>query len=138
DAVEAGTRSFALRGTVDEDVLLFWRQILEGSFEVDLVPVGCKLNELEEVLRRRAGAEATVEQRLGPIGDHLGWIEVVERAEAVALGTCSEGGVEGEAARFEFGNVKTAVGTGHRGGEKLFVGLVSGCTGNRDEDEPVG
>ncbi len=64
DAVEAGARRFAFGRAVDQDVLLLWRQIFKGDFEVDLVAVGGKLDELEQILRRGAGAEAAIEQGL--------------------------------------------------------------------------
>ena len=94
DAVEAGARRFALGRPVDQDVLLLGRQVFEGRLEVDLVAFGGKVDELEQVLRGGAGAEAAVEQRLRPVGDDLGGVEVVERAEAVALRAGAEGGVE--------------------------------------------
>jgi hypothetical protein len=111
--VEAGARAFALGRPVDEDVLVLGGQVFKGELEVDLVALGGEMDELEEVLRGRAGAEAAIEQGLGPVGDDLGGVEVVERAEAVALGACAEGGVEGEAARLELGHVEAAVGAGH-------------------------
>jgi hypothetical protein len=64
DAVEAGARRFALGRPVDENVLLFWRQIFEWRFQVDLVAIGGELDELDEVLRRGTGTEAAIEQRL--------------------------------------------------------------------------
>ena len=135
DAVEAGARRFALGRAVDQDVLLLGRQIFKGSFEVDLVALGGEVDELEQVLRGGAGAEAAIEQGLGPVGDDLGGVEIVERAEAVALGAGAEGGVEAEAARLELGHVEAAVGAGHGGGEQL---LVLAVPANGDEDEAVG
>ena len=123
DAVEAGARGFALGRAVDQDVLLLGRQIFEGLLEVDLVAVGGQVDELEQVLRGGAGAEAAVEQGLGPVGDDLGGIEIVERAEAVALGAGAEGGVEAEAARLQLGHVEAAVGAGHGGGEELLFAV---------------
>ena len=64
NAVKAGARALRLWGTVDQDVLLLGRQIFEGLLEVDLVAVGGEVDELEQVLRGGAGAEAAVEQRL--------------------------------------------------------------------------
>ena len=133
DAVEAGARALTFGWAVDEDVLMLGRQLFKGELEVDLVALGGEVDELEEVLRGGAGAEAAVEQGLGPVGDDLGGVEVVEGAEAVALGACAECGVEGEAARLEFGDVEAAVGAGHGGGEELF-----GTAGAADEDEAVG
>ena len=121
DAVKAGARRFALGRPVDQDVLLLGRQIFERLLQVDVVAVGGEVDEPEQVLRCGARAEAAVEQGLGPVGDDLGGIEIVERAEAVALGTGAEGGVEAEAARLEFGNVEAAIGAGHGGREHLSL-----------------
>ncbi len=90
-----------------------------------LVAVGGEVDELEQILRCGAGSQAAVEQGLGPVGDDFGGVEIVERAEAVALRTGAEGGVEAEAARFELGDVEAAVGAGHGGREELFFGLVA-------------
>ena len=75
NAVEAGARRFALGRAVDQDVLLLGRQIFKGSLQVDLVAVGGQLDELEQVLRGRAGAEPAIEQRLRPVGDDFGGVE---------------------------------------------------------------
>ena len=84
-------------------------------------------------MRRGAGAETAVEQGLGPVGDDFGGVEVVERAETMAVGAGAEGGVEGEAARFELGHVEATIGAGHRRGKQLLVAIVKG-----DEREAVG
>ena len=131
--MEAGARRFALGRPVDEDVLLFWRQALEGRFQVNFVAVGGELDELDEVLRGGAGTEAAIEQRLGPVGNDLGGIEVVERAKAVAVWAGAEGGVEREAARLELGHVEAAIGAGHRGREQLLI-----ASAEADQDKAVG
>ena len=123
DAVEAGAGGFALGRSVDEDVLLLGRQIFKGLFEVDAVALGSEIDEPEQVLRCGAGSEAAVEQGLGPVGDDLGGVEIVERAEAVALRAGAEGGVEAEAARLQLGNVEAAVGAGHRRREDLLFAI---------------
>ena len=69
--MEAGARRFAFGRTVDEDVLVLDRQVFKGELEVDLVTVSGEMDELEQVLRGRAGTEAAIEQRLGPVGDDL-------------------------------------------------------------------
>ncbi len=109
----------------------------KGTLEVDLVAVGSEVDELEQILRGGAGTEAAIEQRLGPVGDDLGGVEIVERAEAVALGAGAKGGVEGEAARLELGHVEAAVGAGHGGGEELLV-LRLAAAGEDDQHEAVG
>ena len=62
-------------------------QLGEREFEVDLVFFGCELDQFQQVLAAGAGAHGAVEQGLGPVGDGLGGIEVVDAAEAVAFGT---------------------------------------------------
>ena len=133
NAVKAGARRFALGRAVDQQVLLARGQVFERSLEVDLVAVGGEMDELEQILRRGTGAEAAVEQRLRPVGDDLGGVEIVERAQAVALRAGAEGGVEAEAARLQLGHVEAAVGAGHGGGEQLLF-----AAGDGDQHQAVG
>ena len=98
-----------------------------------LVALGGQVDQAEQVLRGGAGAESAVEQGLGPVGDDLGGVEIVERAEAVALRAGAEGGVEAEAAGLELGHVEAAVGAGHGGGEDLLFAV-----GEADEHEAIG
>ena len=133
DAVEAGAAGFVAVGAVEEEVLLLGGEVLEGLLDVDLVLVGGELDEAEEVGGAAAGAHGSVEEGLGPVGDGLGGVEVVDAAEAVALGAGAVVGVEGEAAGFEAGDVDAAVGAGHGGGVEGLVHAVDG-----DEDEAVG
>ena len=79
------------------------------------------MNEPEEVLRGRTRPEGAIQQRLGPVGDDLGRVEVVDAAQAVAFRTCAVGAVEGEAARLELGNVEPAIGARHGRGVELLV-----------------
>ena len=131
--MEAGAGSFAFGRTVDEDVLLLGRQVFEGFLQIDVVAFGGKIDEPEQVLRGGAGTKAAVEQRLGPVGDDLGGVEIVERAEAVAFGAGTEGGIEAEAARFELRDVEAAVGAGHGGRKDLLFAVCES-----DEDQAVG
>ena len=133
DAVEAGAAGFGAGRAVEEEVLLLGGEVGEGLLEVDLVLFGGKLDEAQQVGGAGAGAHGSVEQRLGPVGDGLGGVEVVDAAEAVALGAGAVVGVEGEAARFEPGDVDAAVGAGHGRGVEGFVHAVDG-----DEDEALG
>ncbi len=99
----------------------------KGLLDVDLVFFGGELDEAQEVGGAAAGAHGSVEQRLGPVGDGLGGVEVVDAAEAVALGAGAVVGVEGEAAGLEAGDVDAAVGAGHGGGvEGLVLPRVAG------------
>ena len=103
DAVEAGAADLVARWAVEEEVLLVFGEIGEGLLEVDLVFFGGELDEAQEVCGGGAGAHGAVEEGLGPVGDGLGGVEVVDGAEAVALGAGAVGGVEAEAAGFELG-----------------------------------
>ena len=126
NAMEAGAWGFAFGRPVDQYVLLARGQILEGNFEVDVVAIGSQMNELEQVLRGGTGAEGAIQQGFGPVGDDLGGVQVIERAQAVALWAGAEGGVEAEAARLEFGYVQATVGAGHGRREQLFRGAGDG------------
>ena len=119
NSVKAGARGLVLGWAVYQQVLLAWGQLLERRLEVDLVANSREVDELEQILRCGTRAE-TVQQRLRPVGDDLGGIEIVKRTEAVALRTGTKGGVEAEAARLQFGHVEAAVGTGHRRREQLL------------------
>ena len=99
--MKAGARRFVFARAVEQNLLLFWRQLLEGFFQVDLVALRRELDELEQILRGGAGAKRSVEQGLRPVGNDFGWIEVVDTAEAVAFRACAVSAVEGEAARLD-------------------------------------
>src|ERR1700748_2128787 len=51
----------------------------------------------------------------------------------MALGACTKGRVEAEAAGLEFGNVETAVRACHGGGKDLFFSI-----GETDENQTIG
>ncbi len=122
DAVKAGASGFGAGWTVEEEVLVFGGEVFEGTFDVDLVFFGGELDETQEVGGARAWAHSSVEEGLGPVGNGLGGIEVVDAAKAVAVGAGAVIGVEGEAAGLEAGDVDAAVGAGHGGGvEGLFL-----------------
>ena len=113
--MEAGARRFALGRSINQNVLLFGRKIFKGKLEVDLVAVRGQLDQFEEVLRGRPRPQSAIQQRLVPVGDDFGGVEVVQGAQAVALRAGAEGGVEAEAARLQPGHVEAAVGAGHGG-----------------------
>ena len=77
-----------------------------------------------------AGPKAAFEERLGPIHDHLGRIEIVFRAEPVAFRACAVGRIEAERARLELRNGNAAIGAGEF--FRIFV-LLAADHGNRDE-----
>ncbi len=134
--MEAGARCFRLRRSYEEQFLLFKGELLEGLLQIDLVTLGGEVDEAIEILRTGARAEGAVEQRLGPVGDDFGGVEIVDAAEAVALGTGAVGGVEGEAARLELRDVEAAVRAGHAGRIELLGG--TGAPLRADQDEAVG
>ena len=55
----------------------------------------------------------------------------------MALRAGAEGGVEGEAARLQLGDVEAAIGTGHGGREELLLGFCA-AAGEGDEDQAIG
>ena len=63
DAMEAGARSLVLWRPVDQDVLVLDGQVFKRKLEVDLIAVGCEMNQLEQILRSGPRSEAAVEQR---------------------------------------------------------------------------
>ena len=137
DAVEAGAGGLALGRAVEQEVLVGAGDLAEGNLQVDLVLVCGELDKSEEVLGAGAGAHGSVEQGLGPVGDGLGGVEVVDASQAVALGAGAIGGVEREAAGLEAGDVDAALGAGHGGGvEGLFLLAGDGIL-HSDEDEAV-
>ena len=86
-----------------------------------------------QIGRAGTGAEAAFEQRLGPIHDHFGGIEIVFRAEAVAFGASAVGRIEAEGARLELRNGNAAIGAGE------FFGIdVLFAADDDDGDEPAG
>ena len=110
-----------------------------GRLQIDVVPVGGKVDEPDQVLRGRTRAKPAIEQRLRPVGDDLGGIEIVKRAQAVALGAGPEGGVEREAARLELGNVQSAIGAGHGGRKQLFLEWgAAGAAGYGNKHQAIG
>ncbi len=138
DAVEASAGAFAFGWTVEEEVLLLGGELVEGLADIDFVFFSCELDEPKEILRGRARTHCAVEKRFGPVGDCLGWIEVVDGAEAVALGAGAVGRVEGEAAGLELGNVDAAVRASHGGGVEGVFLLAGFRVLDADEDEAVG
>src|SRR6185437_3696007 len=79
----------------------------------------------QQILRGRARAHGSIQQRLRPVRDRLGRIEVIDRTEAVALRTRAVGGVEAEAAGLQLGYVDAAVRAGHRRTVERFVVLAA-------------
>jgi len=49
--MEPGAWRFALGRAVDQDVLLLGGQLLKRRLEIDLVPFGRQVNQLQQVLR---------------------------------------------------------------------------------------
>ena len=119
--MEAGASGLVARRAVEEEILLLGGEVFEGLLDVDLVLFGGELDEAQEIGGGGAGAHGAVEEGLGPVGDGFGGVEVVDAAEAVALGAGAVVGVEGEAAGLEAGDVDAAVGAGHGGAVEGFV-----------------
>ena len=138
DAMEAGPACFVAWWAVEEEVLLLGGEVFEGLVDVDLVLFGGELDEAEEVGGTTAGSHGSLEERLRPVGDGLSGVEVVDAAEAVAVGAGTVAGVEGEAAGLEAGDVDATVGAGHGGGvEGLFL-FAGFRTLQSYEDKTVG
>ena len=91
------------------------RQLLEGSAEVESVCGRGDVQHVLQVLRSRSRSETTFQQRLGPVHDDLGGIELVPAPKAVALGASAIRAVEREGARFQLRHANTAIGAGEPG-----------------------
>ena len=112
--MEAGPWRFALCRPQEQQVLLLGRQLVKGPSQVDLVAGRCQVHQLVQVLRGGPGSESAIEQRLGPVSDHLGWIEVINATETVTFRAGAVGAVEREGARLELGHIQPAVRARHR------------------------
>ena len=122
--MEAGASCLAARRPIEKEVLLLRGELLEGHLDVDLVLFGREFDEPQQIGRAGAGPHRAVEQRLRPVGDGACGVEVVDAAEAVALGAGAVVGVEGEAAWLEARHVDAAVGARHRRGVERLVLLA--------------
>ncbi len=96
-------------------------ELLERLAQIDLVALRGQLQQAGKILRSGSRAEGAIGQRLGPIGDHFGRIEVVDAAQAMALRACAISAIEGKASRLQLGDVEAAVGASHGGGIKLLL-----------------
>src|SRR5580698_3169273 len=104
---------FAVRRiAVQNQVLRLARKLLEGRVQIELVGRSGQSHGALQVGGTRTGAEAAFKQRLGPIDDDLGGIEIVFRAEPVALLASAVGRIETERTRLELRNRNPAIGTG--------------------------
>ncbi len=107
--------------------------LFERQVGVEAVVLGGELEGALEVGGAAAGAEAALEEGLRPVGDHLGGVELVAGAEAVAGGAGAVGGVEREAAGLELGHVDAAVGAGQAVGVEAL-----GAVDDGDGDQAAG
>ena len=82
------------RFAIEEQVLHFFRQLLERRFQINAISCRDDLDLINQILRSRARPERTVKQRLRPIINNFGGIEIIRAAEAVALRAGSVGAVE--------------------------------------------
>ena len=82
------------RFAVEQQVLNLLRKLLEGRAQVNAIRIRRDLQHVNQILRRRARPQSALEQRLRPIGDHLGGIEIITAAETVTLGAGSIGAVK--------------------------------------------
>src|ERR1700691_3011129 len=104
---------FAARGiALQNQVLRFARKLLEGGVQIELVGRSGQSHGALQVRGTRTGAEAAFKQRLSPIDDYFGRIEIVFRAEPVALRASSVRRIETERTRLELRNRNPAIGTG--------------------------
>ncbi len=117
---------------VKQQVLNFLRKFLKWSVEIDAVRGSRDLQHVLQILRTGTWPQATIQQRLGPVDDDLGGIEVILAAQAMAFGTSAIGAVEGKRTRLELRDVDAAIGTGEARGVQ---GLVA--SDHRNLHEPA-
>src|SRR5439155_25786541 len=70
--------------------------------------------------------QSAFEQRLGPIIDHLRWIEIVLAAEPVTLGASAVGAVKRKGSRFQLRHVDSATRAGETSRIKLLFTANNG------------
>src|ERR1700733_8834987 len=128
--MEAGARRFLTARSIEQQLLLLLREILEGLSQIDLVALRSQLQQTVEILRPTARAESAVGQRLRPIGNHLRGIEVIDASQAMTLRACAISAIERKASRLQLGDVESAVRARHRGRIKLFL-LACNCGKNQ-------
>ena len=135
NAVKPGLRSLGARRTVDQNMLLLVRQLLERGLQVDLIPRRRNVNELDQILRSRSRPQSAIQQRLRPIRNHLGRVEIVKRPKPMALRASAKRRVEAETPRLQLGYIQTAVRASHRGRKKLLflLGTRRRRTGNQHQ-----
>ena len=117
---------------VEQQVLNLLGKFLEGRGEIEAVRLGHQPQTVNQILRRRAWAQAAIEQRLRPIDDDFGGIEIVAAAESVAFRAGSIGAVERERARLKLRNADAAIGAGEQRGIKRFLAVH-----DRDQNQPT-
>src|SRR5262249_25299725 len=84
---------------VEDHVLDFLREFVEGRIEIESVGVGCEFQRALENCGSGARAETTVEKWTTEVVKNLAWIEIVLGAEAVAGRACSIRRIEAEGTR---------------------------------------
>ncbi len=126
DAMKAEPGTFGAGRPVQQQILMLLRQILERLLQIDLELFSCKLYRPQEILRGRARPKRPIQQRLGPVRDHTGGVEIEDGAQAVAGRAGAIRGVERERSRLQLGHIDPAVRAGHGGGKQRFGVLAAG------------
>ena len=137
DAVKAEAGALRAGWSVEQEVLLGFLESLERKLQVDFELFGRKLHCAQQILRGGTRPEAAVEERFAPVGDHAGWIEVEDGAQAVALGAGAVVGVKAEGARLELGDVDAAIRAGHGRGVEGFGHRAAAGGLQADENQAV-
>ena len=124
-----------LAGAVQEELALRLGQVLPRGLEVDLVPVGDRLDDLlvEARVDDRPGHERALRDREARVGHDQVGVDLALRAEAGAPRAGAVRRVEREDARRQLGQRDAVVGAG----ELLGVG-DGGAVDDRDLDETLG
>ncbi len=128
DAVAAGAE--------EEQVLLLIGEVLPGPFEVDLVPVGDRLDHRLVEARAADGPrdERALADRQRRVGDEQVGVDLEHRAEACTAGAGAVRRVEREDARLELGQRDAVLGAGEVLAEQHLLAGIDDV----DRDQPLG
>ena len=105
-------RRILWRIAVEDQVLRLARELFHRRLEREAVGHRGQLQRALQVQGARAGAQPALEERLGPVRDYLRRIEIIFRAQTVALRAGAVRRIETEGARLELRHGGAAIGAG--------------------------
>ena len=94
---------------IEQQILLFLRQLFKRQTQIDFMRLRRNVNHMDQIRRRRPRPQPAVQQRLRPIVNDLGWIEIKLTAQAMAFRTRSIHAVKRKRSRFQLRNANPAI-----------------------------